>query len=323
MGNNNERIFNEACKAAYEGVLYGEVNNESFDYQYGIDLDKKIALGGVTKLFTVACVLRLIENKKLILDSKLPIYLDEEKCKGLCNIKGIDHSKVISVRDLLYQTSGINDYFNDFVRPQISKNDVSYTFDDKIEWTKMLNGVNRPGKSAYYSNLNFDLLVFIIEKVTGKTIEEIYKEYIIGPLNLKSTYIAKEDSKYVPAIFYDGKPLRRNSLLVSSYGSGGLISTPRELMKFIRAFFNGWLFDENLIKKLTEFNPMENGLPNVLYGGGLMKIKSKRTILGQIGYTGAFAFADPDRKIYFVGYLSQDGCQPILAKMIQELFEKN
>ena len=322
MGNNFEKIFNEAAKNAYEGVLYGEINNERFNCQYGIDLDKKIALGGVTKLFTIACVLRLIENKKLILDSKIPIYLDEEQCKNLCNLKGTDHSKVISVRDLIYQTSGINDYFNEFVRPQISRGDVKYTFEDKLEWTKQLSGINRPGKVAYYSNLNFDLLTFIVEKITGKKIDEVYKEYIFGPLNLKSTFLPKEDSKVIPALFFDGKPLKRNSLLISSYGSGGLISTPRELMKFIKAFFNGWLFDENLISKLTEFNPMENGLPNVLYGGGLMKIKSKKLILGQLGYTGAFAFADPENKVYFVGYLSQDGCQPILAKMIQEIFEK-
>ena len=322
MGN-IERIFNEAAKNAYEGVLYGEVNNEIFNYQYGIDLDKKIALGGVTKLFTIACVLRLIENKKLVLDSKIPIYLSEEDVKNICNIKGVDHSKVISIKDLIYQTSGIADYFNEFVKPQISRGDAIYSFNDKLEWTKQLSGINRPGKSAYYSNFNFDLLVYIVEKITGKNIADVYKEFIISPLNLKSTYIASNDSKIIPAIFLDGKPVKRNNLLISSYGSGGLISTPRELMKFIKAFFNGWLFDENLIKKLTEFNSMDNGLPNVLYGGGLMKIKSKRNILGQIGYTGAFAFADPDKKVYYVGYLSQDGCQPILAKMVQEIFEKS
>ena len=71
-----------------------------------------------------------------------------------------------------------------------------------------------------------------------------------------------------------------------------------------------------------DFSSIENGIPNTLYGGGLMKIKSKRNIIGHMGYTGAFAFADPDKKAFFVGYLAVDGVQQVLPKMLQEIFEK-
>ena len=317
-----EKIFRSYCTNAYEGIVYFKKFGGIYDAQYGIDLDKKFPVGGITKLFTIACVLKLSENKKLILDSKLPIYLSEEQCKNLCTIKGLDHSKVISIKDLIYQTSGLADYFNEFVRPQISRTDLKYSFDDKINWTKKINGIDRPTKTAYYSNLNTDLLAFIIEKSTGKKLMQIYKEYIIDPLELKDTYIPESDEQYIPALYFDGKPLKRPYLIMSSYGSGGLISTTRELMKFIIAFFEGKLFDKSLFEKIMNFIPMSNGLDNIYYGGGLMKIKSKKVIIGQMGYTGAFVFADPDSKIYCAGYLSQPDCQAINSKMLVELFEK-
>lgn len=319
---NYEKIFKEYCKNAYEGVLYIKKNGEGFNAQYGIDLDKKFVCGGVTKLFTIACILRLIENKKLILDSKITNYLAPEQVKDLCNIKGLDHSKVISIKDLLYQTSGIADYFDNYVKPVINKSDISYSFDDKINWTKQLSGVAKPGKSAYYSNLNIDLLARILEVVTGKKLMEVYNEYIIYPLNLKATYIPENEEVYIPAMFLDGKPQKRPNLIMSSYGSGGLISTARELMKFTIAFFDGRLFDKSLIEKLKDFGSMENGYGNILYGGGLMKLKNKNLILGQFGYTGAYVFANPEKRIYCTGYLSQEGSQQSLPKMVIELFEK-
>ena len=75
-----EKIFRNYCTNAYEGIVYFKKFGGIYDAQYGIDLDKKFPVGGITKLFTIACVLKLIENKKLILDSKLPIYLSEEQC---------------------------------------------------------------------------------------------------------------------------------------------------------------------------------------------------------------------------------------------------
>ena len=317
-----ERIFRDYCKNAYEGVVFVCKKGEKDDAQYGIDIDKKFPIGGVTKLFTIACALKLIQNKKLILDSKIPIYLSEEQCKNLCTIRGEDHSKVISIKDLIFQTSGLPDYFNNMVRPQIASGDVKYTFEDKLDWTRELKGIDKPGKSCYYSSLNTDLLTYIIEKNTGKKIMDVYREYIIEPLRLRNTYIPENDNVLIPPVYFDGRPLKRNSLIISSYGSGGLISTTRDLMKFIMALFEGKLFDVSLIQKITNFSPMINGLDNVLYGGGLMKIKSKKNILGQTGYTGAFAFADPDNKIYYVGYLSQPDAQQLLIKMVQDLFEK-
>ena len=317
-----EKIFREYTKNAYEGVIFQNIKGVKNDAQYGIDLDKKFPIGGVTKLFTIACALKLIENKRLILDSKLSIYLTEEESKNLCTYKGEDYTKEITIRDLIFQTSGLPDYFTNMVKQQIPSGDVKYTFQDKLEWTRELKGIDKPGKSVYYSSLNADLLVYVIEKNTGKKIMDVYREFILTPLNLRNTYIPTNESVLIPPVYFGDRPLKRNSLIISSYGSGGLISTTRELMKFITALFEGKLFDVSLIQKISRFSSMSNGLDNVLYGGGLMKIKSKKNILGQTGYTGAFAFAEPDEKKYYVGYLSQPDCQPQLVKMAQDLFEK-
>lgn len=316
---NYNKIFDSYCKNANEGVVYIKKGDESFNYQYGMDLDKKFALGGVTKLYTIACVLNLIAKGRLILDSKLSNFISEE---GLCVFKGIDYTKDITLRDLLFQKSGIPDYYNTYVGPRLSKGDISYSFSDKVNWVKSLKANVKPNTKTEYSNANADFLAYIVTKASGLTLEEAYDEFIFKKLGLTNTYLPKDENVTIPVIFVNGVAAKRPKMIMSCRGSGGLVTTSRELMKFLKSFASFELFDKSLFEKLLDFNSINSPYGNIYYGGGIMKLKSKYNLLGHFGFSGAFAYFDIDRDYYVCGCLSTPGSSINLSKMVVDFFEK-
>lgn len=92
----------------------------------------------------------------------------------------------------------------------------------------------------------------------------------------------------------------------SCYASGG-VTTPRELMTFIKAFWNGKLFDKTLFLRQTQGNPLQISFYPIQYMSGYMKIivsypfGEKYTLLGHSGSTGSFAFYCPEKELFYVG----------------------
>ena len=128
---------------------------------------------------------------------------------------------------------------------------------------------NTKGK-AYYSDFNFDLLGAIIEKITKKSLPKVFEEFIFKPLKLKKTYQPTTENDVYPDIYYKDQVLKRAKLLIDLAPGGSAITTARELMIFIKGFFNGTLFDKVIFKRLAKYNKIKMG--PMYYGGGYMQI---------------------------------------------------
>lgn len=316
-----DKIFNMYTKEVYEGVLLIKNGKDdySFNAQYGMDLDKKFSIGGISKIFTTVCIFKLIEAKKLIWDSKISTYLD---LTGLCVIKGEDYTGSITVKNLLFQTSGIPDCFNTVIRPKLLKGDLSYSFDDLVAITRTQKAIDKPGKTVHFSDMNFAILGEIIQRITGKELYKSFKEYIFTPLGLKSTYVPLDETLIIPPLHYFKRPIKRSNYIISSKANGGVISTARELMIFTKAFFTGKLFDISLLEKIKEFTSTQTSYGNIYYGGGLMRLKSKLEAIGHIGVSGSFAFYCKEKDLFYVGVLSQIDNPTYTTKFITEIIEK-
>lgn len=170
-----------------------------------------------------------------------------------------------------------------------------------------------PGK-AHYSDANYRLLGAIIESVTGKSIQGNYCEHIFEPLGLERTYsFDRKDPKAdePPATLYlKDKRAVVPRYLSSNVSDGGLVSTARECLQFLRAFFEGRLFDEFFYTRMMDWKRLFFPLR---YGYGLMYFKLPRffwprplpEFIGHAGSTGSFAFTCPSRELYFAGTLNQ------------------
>jgi D-alanyl-D-alanine carboxypeptidase len=185
-----------------------------------------------------------------------------------------------------------------------------------LELVKKLNPHFKPRtkKKPYYADINFDLLGEILEKITNMPLNENYRQLIFEPLGLKNSYLSVSENDFVPNIYYKNNALDRPKFVMSSRASGGCVTTARELMIFIKAFFGGNLFPISIFDKLSAYNKLQASMGPIYYGGGYMQIPlnglstlfmGKGELKGHSGSTGSFAFYYPFKDLFIVGDLNQ------------------
>lgn len=242
--------------------------------------DTPYFIASVTKMYTAAVAMRLHQAGRLDLEAPLSRYLPDTLTHGIHLYKGVDYSQRILVRQLIDTAAAL----------QIARR------------LKPHFPPGAPGK-AYYSNLNYRLLGEIIETVTGGSMAANFAEHIFAPLGLQHTYLYnwQEPPAQPPATIYlKNAPVHVPKYLASNVSDGGLVSTVAESLRFLRAFFEGELFDRALLARMTQFNPMFFPLR---YGYGLMHFQLPRyfsirplpEFTGHSGSTGSFAFFCPSR----------------------------
>ena len=129
-----------------------------------------------------------------------------------------------------------------------------------------------------YSNTNYALLGFILQKIYEKPFQKILDEKICSPLDLKNTYFSTQtDETKNEALSYNiqNEYIQNAKVNFSNHpASGGLVSTAVELNTFLSALFNGKLISE---KNLEIMLPKDKGE----YGMGIEKLPFDNPI----GYT--------------------------------------
>ena len=133
-----------AGRNIYEAVLFVENTAGDFSesYGYGVrDIDSPLFTASITKIFTTACVLKLYEDGLLTLDNKISLYIDDV-LSGLHIYKGVEYSFDLTVSDLLFQTSGLPDAFDNIASDIIENGDRLVPFDEFVtEIKKSVRGL--------------------------------------------------------------------------------------------------------------------------------------------------------------------------------------
>ena len=303
--------------------------------------DSRYFIASVTKLYVTAVVMLLTQEKRLTLEDKITEYLSEEHTRGLHVLNGFDYTSQITIRHLISNTSGLPDYF--FHKNRYGKSaadllmegvDEGWDFDKAIHTVKKLKSKFSPGKKGTYSDTNYQILGKIIESVTGKTIGEVFRDYIFDPLQLKETYVYSDPSDQSPVPFYyKTKKLWLPEYMTSVSTEGGIVSTAAECMIFLKAFFQGYFFPVETLEHLKQWKLILPPPGLFFYGIGLEKLwipwilspfKPISEILGFWGQTGSFAWYNPDTDLYFCGTTNQiDGSGHAAAgKAILKMIKK-
>ena len=161
---NKYRLFNGSVLVAENGkVIYKKgLGLAKMEWNIPNTPDTRFRLGSITKQFTAALILQLVEQGKVKLDGKVSDYLPAYRK---------DIGEKVTIHQLLNHTSGIPSYtslpgfFND-----VSRN--PFTVDDFIKKYASNNLEFEPGSKFSYNNSGYFLLGAIIEKVTGQTYEQ-------------------------------------------------------------------------------------------------------------------------------------------------------
>ncbi len=302
--------------------------------------DTPIYVASITKLYTAAAIMRLQEQGALALDDPMADYLPDELIRGIHVYQGKDYSREVTIEQLLSQTSGIADYYDD--KPQggsslyemfVENPERSWTVEETIERARDdLEPHFPPATAAYYSDTNYQLLGMIIEAVTGRSLERVYDEFFFRPLGLQHTWLAGYSEPRIgpsaaPADVFAGD---LNIARVRSNGAywadGGIVSTAREAVFFLQALKEGRIIRNDTLDRMHVWRPLSN-LP-FQYGYGTTYLDFSFMNLGTVpppvwghsGSPGSFLYYSEDLDVYMAGTVNQteDRVAP-LRLMIQVL----
>ncbi len=243
----------------------------------------KHRLGSITKQFTAMLILQLAAEGTLDLQEPIIKYLpDYPKESG---------SK-ITTHHLLTHTSGIPNYtaFPKFFQEE-SRN--PYTPDEFVKKFADKALDFSPGEKFSYSNSGYFLLGVIIEKLSGKTYEQMLHDKIFTPLNMnESGYDNHKDILKNRATGYEkrgGKVINSNYLDMSiPYAAGSMYSTVEDLYKWDQALYTNILLPKTYMNMY--FKPYIPAFGNSHYaygwGVGYNKIGKSADSIYTIGHGG-------------------------------------
>jgi D-alanyl-D-alanine carboxypeptidase len=301
-------------------------------------------VASVTKLFIATTILQLAEQGQLDLDASITTILPADITTGLHLAGGVDRTPDIAIRHLLSHTSGLPDFLEDrpkgersWYRQLVAGVDRGWSFEDVISRTRDLEprfapqDLAAPRQRARYSDTGFQLLIAIIEAVTGQGIEVVFEQRCFRPLGLRQTYLPGRsqplDPAPLPASIYDRtQPLDVPRSLVSCFD---LVSTVDDTERFLRALVRGELFDDRATYGLMHERWNRIGYP-LRYGLGTMRFPINRlvgpgrraaTLVGHSGATGSWLFHCPELDVILTGTVDQARGRTIpfrfMAKLLQ------
>ncbi|MEO7233916.1 MAG: serine hydrolase domain-containing protein, partial [Lapillicoccus sp.] len=224
--------------------------------------DMHVRIGSVTKPFTGTLIMQLVEQGKVSLDDPISKY-----------VPGVPNADQVTLKLLGTMRSGVASYSRnaDFVKQLFAKPEGVYTVDQLLTFGYALSPAFAPGADFEYSNTNTLLLGKVVEKVTGKTLQEAYQSMIFDPLKLSKTS-APGSNPQMPAPFSRGytlqgvtgtTPADATSYNPSWAGAAGeIVSDANDMLTFTRALGTG----QGLLKPATQVTRLGTWAPAGGYG---------------------------------------------------------
>jgi CubicO group peptidase (beta-lactamase class C family) len=313
----------------------------SLENKKTLQKDNLFRIASISKTFIATSIMQLVDAKKLNLEDDVsnvigfrvrnPAYPDE----------------IITIRHLLSHRSSIHDqsgyYKLDVIDPNTNRS-----------WQKAYSKFS-PDSQFLYSNLNYNMLGAIIERISGKRFDRYVIDHILRPLGIEGGYDVSEidSSRFAQIYLYDTKGSRyirskeafqiklnldlgyvvgRNAPLLSP--TGGMKITALDLARYMSMHLQGGEYNgKRILNPDTEkLMQMENGeLPN--YGLGFRitnKLIPGERLVGHTGSAYGFygaMFFHPEKRYGFVVLVN--GCKPayeggyniVIRKTVQDINE--
>jgi uncharacterized protein YbbC (DUF1343 family)/CubicO group peptidase (beta-lactamase class C family) len=265
-------------------------------------IDTIFDLASLTKcIATTTSVMQLVEDGRVRLNDPVAAYLPEFAQNG---------KQDITVRDLLTHYSGL--------RPDLDLKAVWAGHDTAIEMAMHERPANPPGSRFVYSDINFETLGFLVEKVTGVSLADYASQHIFTPLKMKDTRFLppKEwESRIAPTQYDEQGQMLRGVVhdptarrMGGVAGHAGLFSTGDDMAKFAEDILSRFtILNRAAVEKMSTPQQPANaaslrGLgwdidsPFSTNRGELLPVGS----FGHTGFTGTSLWIDPVTDSYII-----------------------
>ena len=270
-------------------------------------------LASLTKVVaTTTLVAKLAENDfpvPLDLDARVERYLPEWR-----NGPQPQWRHQVTVRHLLTHTSGLP-AFKEYWRTSKSKQDtLSKIFAEPLEY--------EPGTKEIYSDLGIILMAEIIQRLTGRSLDDLAMNYIFAPLGMKDTMFLPPKKiwpEIAPTEFdanlrkwlVRGEVHDENAFATGGVsGHAGLFSTAPDLSAFCQMLLNGGIYAHHrilqraTIAQFTTPQQLSGGTRTLGWAvpteGGSSGHYFSTHSFGHTGFTGTSIWIDPERQLFVV-----------------------
>jgi beta-N-acetylhexosaminidase len=313
-------IANKAFPGATLAVGYrGKVSVHAFGK---LSYDAKAAAASPSTMYDIASLTKVVATTTLVaklaegdfavpldLEAKIERYLPE-----WASGPNTEWRHRVTVRHLLTHTSGLPP-FKEYWRTSKNKQDtLTKIFAEPLDY--------EPGTKEVYSDLGIILMAEIIERLTGRTLDDLARAYIFSPLGMNNT-MYRPPRKLWPQIapteidnnlrhrLVQGEVHDENAFAIGGVsGHAGVFSAAPDLAAFCQMLLNGGVYAHQrilrraTIAQFTTPQQLSGGTRTLGWAvpteGGSSGHYFAAHSFGHTGFTGTSIWIDPDRQLFVV-----------------------
>ncbi|MFP4064678.1 MAG: serine hydrolase [Bacteroidales bacterium] len=246
-------------KVVYQNA-FGMAN---LSYNVPFDLTTPTNIGSTSKQFTAFAIALLEDQGQLSVEDDIREYIPELPQLG----------DTVRLRHLISHTSGYREYLNSLAMSGLHLSDHIRRKEIIALIRNQPKLQNTPGDIYNYNNTGYALLAMVVEKVTGEDFPDWMQENVFKPLGMEQTLIRRHPGHIVPGraqgYSVEEEEIAAVSDIYASMGPGGIYTTPVDLEKWIRNFYDPVVGSPEIIEKMTTPFLLNNG-KTTSYGYGLV-----------------------------------------------------
>jgi CubicO group peptidase (beta-lactamase class C family) len=284
-------------------VYYKGLGYDDIDKKTPMKKDEICRIASQTKAITSVAVMMLYEEGKILLSDPVSKYIPEFKNPRVLDkfnaadttYTTVPAKREVTIHDLLTHTSGI-----DYAQIGSKESNAIYykagipgglgiidmILADKMKILGRLPLMHQPGEKWTYG-LNMDVLGYLIEVVSGMSLDEFFRIKIFEPLGMKDTYfyLPKEKRNRLATLYTEDstghlekapETSTLNGTMYANYpamdgtyysGGAGLSSTAHDYGVFMQMLLNGGEYDGKRILSPSSIRMMTtNQIGNINFG---------------------------------------------------------
>lgn len=252
------------------------------DHRVPLTIDSIVEAGSVSKQFTAAAVLLLVEDGKLGLGDDVRRYIPELP----------DYGATITIDHLLNHTSGLRDWGEVAGLGGWPRETRAHTQPDAIDIIRRQRFLNHaPGAEYSYTNSGYNLLTEIVQRVSGESLATFSHERLFVPLGMSRTSWRDDFRRIVPgrAVAYlrgqDG--FRQRMPFEDVYGNGGLLTTVGDLLRWNDALTANRV-GKRVGERLRQTARLNDGTAITYARGLFVERRGNEKVLAHSGATAAY-----------------------------------
>lgn len=326
-----DKVFEKWNRTDSPGCALSVMKDGRIVYKHGYgmaDLDHNVTItpstvfhvASMSKQFTAASILMLAQQGKLSVDDDVRKYIPELP----------DFGSVITIRHLIYHTSGLRDQWNLLSLAGWRYSLDLITDDDVMSVITTQKELNfKPGDKHVYCNTGYTLMAIIVKRVSGMSFREFTSKNIFEPLGMSHTFFRDDHAEIVKNNAYgyeseDNGPFRLALTNFDTAGATSLHTTVEDLALWDENFYHPRVGGASFTEQMLQRGKLNNGeMLDYAFGLAVGKYKGLATVDhsgGDAGYRSDMTRFPDQHFSAAVLCNSADTVPPLLVRQVADIY---